>query len=96
MWKANGKTTTLQLFLDSLSPKLDSVWKRLWACRETDKYLIATYKLFYLKATDPFCYLIRDGVLRLFLVGFFSELPAAQAKERREAGRWMNDQLEII
>jgi hypothetical protein len=23
MWKANGKTTTLQLFLDSLSPKLD-------------------------------------------------------------------------
>jgi hypothetical protein len=21
MWKANGKTTTLQLFLDSLSPK---------------------------------------------------------------------------
>jgi hypothetical protein len=22
MWKANGKTTTLQLFLDSLSPKL--------------------------------------------------------------------------
>jgi hypothetical protein len=22
MWKANGKTTTLQLFLDSLSPKI--------------------------------------------------------------------------
>jgi hypothetical protein len=58
MWKANGKTTTLQLFLDSLSPKnmrdassgdkvkvalfgeLESVWKRLWTCRETDKYLI--------------------------------------------------------
>jgi hypothetical protein len=39
MWKANGKTTTLQLFLDSLSPKLDLVWKRLWTCRETHKYL---------------------------------------------------------
>jgi hypothetical protein len=36
MWKANGKTTTLQLFLDSLSPKL---WKRLWTCRKTDQYL---------------------------------------------------------
>jgi hypothetical protein len=23
MWKANGKTTTLQLFLDSLSPKTE-------------------------------------------------------------------------
>jgi hypothetical protein len=28
---------TLQLFLDSLSPKL---WKRLWTCRKTDQYLI--------------------------------------------------------
>jgi hypothetical protein len=36
MWKANGKTTTLQLFPDSLSPKL---WKRLWTCRKTDQYL---------------------------------------------------------
>jgi hypothetical protein len=27
MWKANGKTTTLQLFLDSLSPKnMRDVW----------------------------------------------------------------------
>jgi hypothetical protein len=25
MWKANGKTTTLQLFLDSLSPKILSL-----------------------------------------------------------------------
>jgi hypothetical protein len=25
MWKANGKTTTLQLFLDSLSPKREKV-----------------------------------------------------------------------
>jgi hypothetical protein len=33
MWKANGKTTTLQLFLDSLSAKL---WKRLWTCHKTD------------------------------------------------------------
>jgi hypothetical protein len=37
MWKANGKTTTLLLFLDSLSPKTEnSVWKRPWTCRETD------------------------------------------------------------
>jgi hypothetical protein len=34
MWKANGKTTTLLLFLDSLSPKL---WKRLRTCLETEK-----------------------------------------------------------
>jgi hypothetical protein len=39
MWKANGKTTTLQLFLDSLSPKL---WERLWTCRKTDQYLNLT------------------------------------------------------
>jgi hypothetical protein len=55
MWKANVKTTTLQLFLESLSPKIcemlrlkissrshsleKSVWKRLWTCLETDKYL---------------------------------------------------------
>jgi hypothetical protein len=25
MWKANGKTTTLQLFLDSLSPKTEKL-----------------------------------------------------------------------
>jgi hypothetical protein len=25
MWKANGKTTTLQLFLDSLSPKTETL-----------------------------------------------------------------------
>jgi hypothetical protein len=25
MWKANGKTTTLQLFLDSLSPKTEEL-----------------------------------------------------------------------
>jgi hypothetical protein len=42
MWKANGKTTTLQLFLDSLSPKL---WKRLWTCRKTDQYLNLKVKL---------------------------------------------------
>jgi hypothetical protein len=36
MWKANGKTTPLVLFLDSLFPK---VWKRLWTCRKTDYYL---------------------------------------------------------
>jgi hypothetical protein len=36
MWKANGKTTPLVLFLDILFPK---VWKRLWTCRKTDYYL---------------------------------------------------------
>jgi hypothetical protein len=36
MWKANGKTTTLVLFLDSLFPE---VWKRLWTCRKTECYL---------------------------------------------------------
>jgi hypothetical protein len=67
MWKANGKTTTLQLFLDSLLSKkicevlrleissrshsLDnSVWKRLWACRETDKYLNLNIVFGYLAA----------------------------------------------
>jgi hypothetical protein len=25
MWKANGKTTTLQLFMDSLSPKTEKL-----------------------------------------------------------------------
>jgi hypothetical protein len=25
MWKANGKTTTLELFLDSLSPKTEKL-----------------------------------------------------------------------
>jgi hypothetical protein len=36
MWKANGRTTTLALFLDSLFP---NVWKMLWTCRKTDYYL---------------------------------------------------------
>jgi hypothetical protein len=36
MWKANGKTTTLILFLHSLFPK---VWKRLWTYSNTDYYL---------------------------------------------------------
>ena len=41
MWKANGKTTTLSLFLDSLFPKTahyveESFWKRLWTCHLTD------------------------------------------------------------
>jgi predicted house-cleaning NTP pyrophosphatase (Maf/HAM1 superfamily) len=36
MWNANGKTTTLVLFLDSLFPK---VWKRLWTCHKTNYYL---------------------------------------------------------
>jgi transposase len=35
-WRANGKTTTLVLFLDSL---FTEVWKRLWTCRKTDYYL---------------------------------------------------------
>jgi hypothetical protein len=35
IWKANGKTTTLIIFQDSLFPK---VWKRLWTCRKTDYY----------------------------------------------------------
>jgi hypothetical protein len=53
MWKANGKTTTLLLFLDSLFPKIEemckgssglhslenTVWKRLWICHKTDYYL---------------------------------------------------------
>jgi hypothetical protein len=40
MWKANGKTTTLVLFLDSLFPK---VRKRLWTCRKTHYYLNLNY-----------------------------------------------------
>jgi hypothetical protein len=36
MWKANGKSTTLVLFQDSLFPK---VWKRLWTYCKTDYYL---------------------------------------------------------
>jgi hypothetical protein len=26
MWKANGKTTTLVLFLDNLFPKTEAIW----------------------------------------------------------------------
>jgi hypothetical protein len=36
MWRANGKTAALVLFLYSLFPK---IWKRLWTCRKTDYYL---------------------------------------------------------
>jgi hypothetical protein len=36
MWKANGKTNTLVLFLDGLFPK---VWKKLWTCSKTDYYM---------------------------------------------------------
>jgi hypothetical protein len=42
MWKANGKTTTLVRFQDSLFPE---VWKRLWTYRKTNNY--------YLKFTRP-------------------------------------------
>jgi hypothetical protein len=47
MWKANGKTTTLVLFLGSLFPK---VWKRLWTCRKTDYYF---KKILYTAGKTP-------------------------------------------
>jgi len=34
MWKANGKTTTLSLFLDSLFPKTDIIYARCYLWRQ--------------------------------------------------------------
>jgi hypothetical protein len=47
MWKANGKTTTLQLSW-TVSLQKHSVWKRLWTCRETEMnyYIISEIKIF--------------------------------------------------
>jgi hypothetical protein len=37
MWKANGKTTTLQLFLDSLSPKTLSLEESMDLSRDRNE-----------------------------------------------------------
>jgi hypothetical protein len=37
MWKANGKTTTLQLFLDSLSPKTLSLEEAMDLSRDRNE-----------------------------------------------------------
>jgi hypothetical protein len=34
MWKANGKTTTLLLFLDSLFPKTENIYARCFLWRQ--------------------------------------------------------------
>jgi hypothetical protein len=40
MWKANGKTTTLQLFLDSLSPKTLSFEEAMDPSRDRNELLL--------------------------------------------------------
>jgi hypothetical protein len=51
MWKANGKSSTVQLFLDSLSPK------NMRDVSSGDKLKIALFgELSYMKGTDSYIF----------------------------------------
>jgi hypothetical protein len=69
MWKANGKTTTLVLFLDTLFPK---VWKRLWTCRRTDYYLKYVHEVGSLALKEDVLVML-EGIARRRLFELKSE-----------------------
>jgi hypothetical protein len=47
MWKANGKTTTLQLFLDSLSAKTEKVSLEETMDMSRDRLILETIVSYY-------------------------------------------------
>jgi hypothetical protein len=55
MWKANGKTTTLVLFLDSLSPKTEKLSLEEAMDLSQDRLIlelgVQTYRIFSLRRT---------------------------------------------